>query len=129
MFNPVIILIGILLGVIFVSAGNTNSAYIYLDDDTYSFNERHLIRTKFYATGAVMSQGMIMILMLIVTKIMNINQESPLKAYVYSSGSDIFKPIFMWTFCISMIILTLMIIISQRNTMQEIKLKNGYKNF
>lgn len=118
-FKPAIMLSGILLGVMFVSAGNTNSAYIYLDDASYPFNERHLVRTKFFATGAVMAQGMVMILMLIVTEFMNIGSKDPLQAYLYTKGSPIYQPIFVWTLALSLIILTLIIFISQIKTKKD----------
>lgn len=111
-FCPGFMLAGILLSVMFVSAGNTNSAYIYLDDEAYPFNDRHLVRTKFFATGAVMSQGMVMILMLLVTEVMRIGG-SPLRAYVYTTGDAAYKPIFVWTLVLSLAILALTILISQ----------------
>lgn len=115
-FRPVLMLIGILLGVMFVSAGNTNSAYIYLDDEAYPFNDRHLVRTKFFATGAVMSQGMVMVLMLLVTEIMRIGREDPLHAYLYTNGNPSYQPIFAWTLGLSLIILAAGVWISQRKS-------------
>lgn len=113
-FRPAFMLAGILLGVMFVSAGNTNSAYIYLDDESYPFNDRHLVRTKFFATGAVMSQGMVMILMLLVTEVMRIRTEDPLHAYLYTKGNPAYTPIFVWTLIFSLIILALSILVFQK---------------
>lgn len=114
-FHPIPMLIGILLGVIFVSAGNTNSAYIYLDDTAYPFNDRHLVRTKFFATGSVMAQGMVMIVLLFVTEVVSIGSKSPLYAYIYADGSRTYTPIFAWTALLSLLILILGILFSQKN--------------
>lgn len=113
-FRPAVMLTGILLGVMFVSAGNTDSAYIYLDDKVYPFNDRHLVRTKFFATGAVMSQGLIMIVMLIVTESMRIGNSAPLRAYVYTEGDASYTPIFVWTLVISLCMLAIGIFLSQK---------------
>ncbi len=118
-FKPVLMLVGILLGVMFVSAGNTNSAYIYLDDDSYPFNDRHLVRTKFFATGAVMAQGLLMVLLLAVTEVMKIGKNDPLHAYVYTQGDISYTPVFAWTLALSLIILAVGIFISQKKSVKK----------
>lgn len=98
LFWPVVMLIGILMSVMFVSADNTNSAYIYLDDGSCPFNDRYLVRTS--SLRQMQSwQGLLMILLLAVTEVMKIGKSNPLHVCVYTR-----EPVFAWTPGLSLII-------------------------
>lgn len=99
-FSPVPYFVGMLLGVTFVSMGNSASAHLYLDDDAYPFNERYLIRRKFFSVGAVTGQGLLMVVLLVVAGVMKLNGGELLSAYVYSRGSMAYSPAFGWTLAI-----------------------------
>lgn len=102
-FRAVPYLAGVLLGCLFASAGNSFAARIYLDDDAYPFNERHLVRTKFFATGAVMSQGMLLLVLLAVSAIFHFHGSETLASFLYGQGNPDYAPVFAWTLAVSLV--------------------------
>lgn len=114
-FQPPVMLAGILLSVMFSSAGNSNSAHIYLDDDAFPFNQRHLIRTRFFATGAILSQAVLMIALFAVTEAMNMTGSATLAAFTYSQGNAAaYAPVFAWALPICLAVFAVGAVIALR---------------
>ena len=74
---------GVLITVIFVSAGNSISTSLYLKDERFDVNERRLIRSRFYGLGAVVEQAFMMAFFFVFSYIFLGNGVDALSAYTF----------------------------------------------
>ena len=108
---------GVLVTVVFVSMGNSRSISAYLKDERFAFEERRLVRSRFYGLGAVVEQAFMMSFFFIFSYFILGSGVDALSAYTFRVANADTTPVFFWSLLACILLNTVSgLVIAGKNT-------------
>ena len=97
-------MVGVFLTCMFVACGDRTATKVYLSDIGFRTEDVRLIRAKFYAMGAVLQQGIMLLVLAGASVVANVPKEGVLGAYSFASRSAEWITVYWTTLVVCIII-------------------------
>ena len=94
---PHMYMVGVLLGCMFVSMGNSSALKAYLKDGNFIKFERRLVKARFYSLGSVIQQVFLLTVLVVMSKVMFSDSKIAISSYAFYMGNPKFEHIFFIT--------------------------------
>ncbi len=117
--NTISYMVGVMLTVVFVAIGNSSSIAEYLKDERFSFEERRLVRSRFYGLGAVVEQAVMMMLFFFFSISDMGGGSDALAAYTFRVADNQSRPVFFWSLLACIVVNSVFGLVVNRKKIEE----------